>query len=240
MDAGGDKPLPFVDFGREANPFLGWRGIRVLLDRPELFASQTRALLRAAARHGTDLRLMFPMVSDVIELIRARRLVGTVCREQKIELAHPLKIGVMVEVPAAAMVADALAREADFFSLGTNDLTQYTLACDRGNPRVGQMCQVVHPAVLRLIDLVVRAASPSGCKIGVCGEAAADPVAIPLLLGLGVDEFSVGPAALPDVRRCVRGLSYRELQALAAQALTKATAEQVTDLLAERMGLSPV
>jgi phosphoenolpyruvate-protein phosphotransferase len=232
MDAGGDKPLPFLDFGEEANPFLGWRGIRVLLDRPELFASQTRALLRATAAHGAEVRLMFPMASSLDEFVRARRLVEAVCREEGIAPARPLRIGVMIEVPGAALVADALARAADFFSLGTNDLVQYTLACDRSNARVGGLCRLEHPAVLRLIDLVVRAARGAGRPVGVCGEAAGEAAALPLLVGLGVDELSVSPNRLPEVRRQLRRLEYQKAQRLAADALSRATTEEVLALLA--------
>jgi phosphoenolpyruvate-protein phosphotransferase len=231
MDAGGDKPLPFLDVGTEANPALGWRGIRVLLDRPDLFIGQTRALLRAAARHSSDLRLMLPMVSTLDEFTAARQLVETSCRADLSALAHPLQIGVMIEVPAAALIAGALAGAADFFSLGTNDLIQYTLACDRANARVGHLAQIRQPAVLRLIEMVVTAAHAAGRTVGVCGEAAGDPAAIPLLVGLGVDELSVAPDRLPMVRRRIRQLSYRWAQQRAAEALTRATAEQVSALL---------
>jgi phosphoenolpyruvate-protein kinase (PTS system EI component) len=231
MDAGGDKPLPCLDFGHEANPFLGWRGIRISLDRPDLFVSQTRAVLRAAVRHGTDLRVMFPMVSSLDELTRARQIVERVREEEELQLAHPLQIGVMIEVPAAALIADVLAREADFFSLGTNDLLQYTLACDRGNARVNHLCRLAHPAVLRLIDMVVRAAHAAGRPVGVCGEAAGDASSMPLLLGLGVDELSVGAARLPEVRQQLSALNYADVQAVAAEALSKATPDQVAGLL---------
>jgi phosphoenolpyruvate-protein phosphotransferase len=231
MDAGGDKPLPFLDVGREANPALGWRGIRVLLDRPELFIGQTRALLRAAGLHRSDVRLMFPMVDTLDELIRARQLVESSCRAELQALAYPLQIGVMIEVPAAALIADALAGAADFFSLGTNDLVQYTLACDRGNARVGHLAQITHPAVLRLIEMAVKAAHAAGRTVGVCGEAAGEATVIPLLVGLGVDELSVAPERLPMVRRRIGEIEYRRAQQLAAAALTRATAEQVSALL---------
>ena len=231
MDAGGDKPLPSLDFGYEANPFLGWRGTRVLLDCPDLFAGQIRAVLRAAARHGTDLRLMFPMVSSLEELRRARQMVDRVCAEEQVRLPHTLQVGVMIEVPAAALIADTLAREVDFFSLGTNDLLQYTLACDRGNARVNHLCQFTHPAVLRLIHMVVQAAHAANRPVGVCGEAAGDATSMPLLVGLGVDELSVGSARLPMVRRRMSSLSYAELQGVAAEALCKGTSEQVASLL---------
>jgi phosphoenolpyruvate-protein kinase (PTS system EI component) len=235
LDAGGDKPLQFIDFEAEANPFLGWRGIRVLLDRPELFISQTRALLRAASRHGTDLRLMFPMVSSLDELREARRLVATVAREPGTELRHPLQLGVMIEVPAAALMADALAQEADFFSLGTNDLVQYTLVRDRGNARVAGRCRFWDPAVLRLVDITVRAAHTAGRPIGVCGEAAGDELGLPLLVGLGVDELSMGPARLPGARERLSSLCFDQLREMAAEALKKSSAEEVASLFAEQM-----
>jgi phosphoenolpyruvate-protein kinase (PTS system EI component) len=236
LDAGGDKPLPFLDFGHEPNPFLGWRGIRILLDQPELFATQTRALLRAAARHGTELRLMFPMISTLDEFRRARMLVERVLAEEQARaealVYSPLRLGVMIETPAAALLAAELAREADFLSLGTNDLVQYTLACDRGNARVADLCQFLHPAVLRLVDMVVRAAHAADCTVGVCGEAAGDPDTLPLLIGLGVDELSVGAARLPAVRCAIRAADYSRLQQVASEALTKATTDEVRELLA--------
>jgi phosphotransferase system enzyme I (PtsI) len=233
MDAGGDKPLSIVEFEGEANPFLGWRGIRVLLDEPDLFRSQIRAALRAAERHEIDLRLMFPMVTTLDELRRGRELVEEVRREDHIALAHPLRIGVMIEVPAAALIADALAAEADFFSIGTNDLIQYTVAADRGNRRVDHLCRLEHPGVLRLIDVVVRAGHAQGRLVGVCGEAAGDLSALPLLVGLGVDELSVGAARVSEVRRYVRRVRWNEVQRMAAQALTLATTEDVARLVAE-------
>jgi len=174
---------------------------------------------------------MFPMVSSVDELTRARQVVERVREEEELQLAHPLQIGVMIEVPAAALIADVLAREADFFSLGTNDLLQYTLACDRGNARVNHLCQFAHPAVLRLIDMVVRAAHAADRPVGVCGEAAGDASSMPLLVGLGVDELSVGAARVPEVRQRLSALNYVELQAVAAKALSKTTPDQVADLL---------
>lgn len=230
LDAGGDKPLPFLDFGIEANPFLGWRGIRVLLDRPDLFASQTRALLRAASRHGTDLRLLFPMVSGVDEVRRARSLVADLLRDTRHDLAFPLRIGVMIEVPAAALLADVLAREADFFSLGTNDLAQYALAADRGNARVSPLCRFSHPAVLRLVDMAVRAAHAAGRPVGVCGEAAGDVPSAALLVGLGVDELSMAPPLLPTIRAWLRGADHARLQRLARRALAASTAGEVDSL----------
>jgi phosphocarrier protein FPr len=231
LDAGGDKPLPFLDFGQEANPFLGWRGIRVLLDNPSLFASQTRALLRAAARHSSDLRLMFPMISSLEEFRAARHLVEHVQAQAGITLAHPLQVGVMIEVPSAVLIAAELAREADFFSLGTNDLVQYTLACDRGNPRTSHLYQVLQPAVLRLVQMAVQAAHAAGRPISICGEAAADAAALPLLVGLGIGALSVSPVFLPVVRRQLGDLSFPRLQEVAAGAVQLATVDDVRALL---------
>lgn len=231
MDVGGDKPLPFLNMNDEANPFLGWRGIRVLLDEPDLFAAQIRAALRAANAHGTDLRLMLPMVTGVDEFIRARRFIEKVQHESGIELSYPLRIGAMIEVPSAAIVADALAREADFFSVGTNDLTQYVLAADRTNPRVRSLCRLLHPAVLRLIDTTVRAANAERRPVAVCGEAAGTVPDMLLLVGLGVDELSMGPARLPEVREFLSTVSYEALRSLAKEALSKATADEVDELI---------
>ncbi len=232
MDAGGDKPLPFLHFGHEANPFLGWRGIRILLDEPALFAAQARALLRASSLCGTELRLMFPMITTLDEFIRARRAVEAVCADLHPILAAPLKIGAMIEVPAAALIAGALAREADFLSIGTNDLVQYTLACDRGNSRVADLCRFQHPAVLRLVHMVVEAAHAAQCPVGACGESAGNLQEMPLLVGLGVDELSVGPARLLPVRDRLRTLDYNRLRDLAAKACSLATAGEVAQLLA--------
>jgi phosphoenolpyruvate-protein phosphotransferase len=229
LDAGGDKPLPFLDVVAEPNPFLGWRGIRVLLDRPDLFAVQVRALLRAAAHHTAEVRLLFPMVSGLEELIEARRLVETIRVAEGSR--YPLRIGAMIEVPAAALLTEALAHAADFFSLGTNDLVQYTLACDRGNARVSRLYQPLHPAVLRLIDLVTRSAHAAGRPLSVCGEAAGDPQVVPLLIGLGIEELSVAPNRLSALRQQISSLRYDRLQQLAAEALGKATVQEVRDLL---------
>lgn len=230
MDAGGDKPLPFLDMDREENPALGRRGIRLLLDRPDLFAGQVAALLRAAAHCRAEVRLLLPMITDAAEFRRARTLVEMVRRAAA--YPRPLPVGAMIEVPAAALLAAALAAEADFLSLGTNDLAQYTLACDRGNPRVAALHRVDHPAVLRLVEMATRAARAAGRPIGVCGEAAGDPAIIPLLVGLGVDELSVGPARLPAARQCLERLRYAAARRLAAEALRQSTAEAVARLVA--------
>jgi phosphoenolpyruvate-protein kinase (PTS system EI component) len=179
---------------------------------------------------------MFPMISTVDEFLRARRLIEAVHGEEKVTLAYPLLIGAMIEVPAAALIAGRLAFEADFFSLGTNDLVQYTLACDRGNPRIANICRFQHPAVLRLVEMVVQAAHAMGRTAGVCGEAAGDADAMPLLVGLGVDDLSVGAARLPAVRRLLPTLDYHRLQGLATEACMLGTAEEVARLLDRAVG----
>ena len=203
LDVGGDKGIPYLEMEKEENPFLGYRAIRYCLGRPELYKVQLRALLRAGAEHR-NIKIMLPLVSGVQELRAARALL----EECKAELTAEgrefdgrIPLGVMIETPAAALVADLLAREADFFSIGTNDLTQYTVAADRGNARVEGLCSPFHPAVLRSIRSVIAAGKAAGIPVGMCGEAAADPAMLPLLLAFGLDEFSVSPSAVLAVRR---------------------------------------
>lgn len=216
LDAGGDKPVPCLGIQAEANPFLGLRGIRFCLGRPDLFKPQLRALLRAAA-HGR-LRIMFPMVSSAPE-VREARLLLEECR-QDLQAAGiptgPAEVGIMVEVPSAALCAEALAPEVDFFSIGSNDLTQYTLAVDRGNRAVAPLYDHLHPAVLRLIGMTVQAAHRQGRWVGLCGEMGSDLRALPLLIGLGLDEISVSSAALTAVRAAVGELTLAECQVKAA------------------------
>ena len=224
LDAGADKPIPYLDQPSEANPFLGVRGIRLGLQRPELIQAQLRAILRVAADH--PLRVMFPMVATVDELREALDLLhGSGDRPPTLE------VGVMVEVPAAALLADRLAEHADFFSIGTNDLTQYTMAADRGNVRVGALADAVHPAVLRSIRMTVEAADARGRWVGVCGELAGDPDATPLLLGLGVRELSMGAPSIALVKRAVRSVDLTAARALADDALGCASAGEVRELL---------
>ena len=200
LDVGGDKEIGYLGIAREANPFLGWRGLRFCLDRPDVFRPQLRAMLRAS--EGARIGIMFPMVSTVEELRRGKALVADVRRELEAEgkAVGEVAVGIMVEVPAAAVAADILAREADFFSIGTNDLTQYTLAVDRTNEQVGALYDSLHPAVLRLVAQVIRAGQAAGRWVGMCGELAGDPVAAPILLGLGLEEFSMSPPGLPRVK----------------------------------------
>ena len=232
LDAGADKPLPYLPRRAEANPFLGVRGLRLGLAAPDLLAAQLRAALRVAADH--PLRIMFPMVATVEELRAARAALAAAQAQlagEGVPAPRSLEVGVMVEVPAAALTAGALAGEVDFFSIGTNDLTQYTLAAERGNPEVAALNDALHPAVLRLIRLAVDAAEARGRWVGVCGELAGDPAATALLVGLGVRELSLAPPAIPAVKHAVRQASAAEARALAKAALACATAAEVRELL---------
>jgi phosphocarrier protein FPr len=226
LDVGGDKPLPYLPMPTEENPFLGNRGIRLCLSRPELLRTQIRAILRAA-EFGA-FRIMFPMIAAMEEWRAARQIVEDVRAELN---APPIDLGMMIEVPAAALLASAFAQEVDFFSIGTNDLTQYTLAMDRTNPAVANSADGLHPAVLRLIDQTVKAAHAAGKWTGVCGELGADSQAVPILVGLGVDELSVSVPAIPTVKAQIRSLSLAEAQQLAAQALACDTATDVRKLV---------
>ncbi|MDQ3864474.1 MAG: phosphoenolpyruvate--protein phosphotransferase [Actinomycetota bacterium] len=206
LDVGGDKELPGVDQPHEENPFLGWRGIRMSLDTPELFKPQLRAILRAAA--CGNLKVMFPMVADVEELKAAKTMLQESRKELESEgeRVGEVETGVMVETPAAALCAAKLAKEADFFSIGTNDLVQYTLAADRGNERLRRLQNADHPAVLALIRQTCEAASAAGIPVGVCGEAAGEPEMIPKLVELGVTELSMGAPSIPRAKKIVSGL----------------------------------
>jgi phosphocarrier protein FPr len=234
LDVGADKPVPYLAQPREDNPFLGVRGIRLGLAMPEVLGAQLRAILRAAARH--PIRVMFPMVASLRELREAREALDR-ARAEVAAAGHPppredLEVGVMIEVPAAALIAGALAPLADFFSIGTNDLTQYTLAADRGNARVADLADAMHPAVLALIAATCEAAGAAGRWVGVCGEVAGDPTATPLLLGLGVRELSMSAPAIGLVKRAVRSTSAVEARALASAALGLPDAAAVRSLLA--------
>ena len=216
LDVGADKPLPALPQPAEANPALGVRGLRLqLLRRPELLMDQLRAALRIATRH--PIRLMFPMVSTIDEVRQAKLLLEKARRE--LNASPRMEVGIMVEVPSAAVTADALAKEVDFFSLGTNDLTQYLFAADRLNPDLAALADSLHPALLRLIDQVVRSAHKERRWVGVCGEMASDLRAVPLLIGLGVDELSVHPPMVARIKATVRGLDAGECARVATAAL---------------------
>lgn len=227
LDIGGDKPLPYIDVPPEANPFLGERGIRLCLNRPELLRQQLRAILRAAP--GGHIHIMFPMVADAVELRAARQLVNDVTAELG---APAVPVGIMIEIPSAALMADVLAPEVDFFSIGTNDLTQYTLAMDRQHPLLASRLDGLHPAVLRLIAKTVEAAHAAGKWVGICGELGSDPQAVPILVGLGVDELSVSVPSIAAVKAQIRALSLADARALAQKALACPTATAVRELVA--------
>jgi phosphocarrier protein FPr len=232
LDVGADKPLPYLPRRPEANPFLGVRGIRLGLAHPELLETQLRAALRVSALYR--LKVMFPMVTTLAEyhqvvsvLDRARKLL-----EERGETTGRMEVGIMVEVPAAALAAESFAPEVDFFSIGTNDLVQYTMAAERGNEAVAGLADGLHPAVLRLIRGVVAAAEAHGKWVGVCGELGADPLAVPMLVGLGVSELSVNPPAIPATKEAVRQVDAGEAGLLAREALRLASADDVRGLVA--------
>ncbi|WP_170313684.1 phosphoenolpyruvate--protein phosphotransferase [Phytoactinopolyspora halophila] len=239
LDVGGDKPLPYVAQPAELNPFLGVRGLRLALARPELLRDQLRALCRVAVDHPVS--IMFPMVSQVDEVLAARRILDDVLREERVvggghgdtdgaRSLPGLEVGMMIEVPSAALKAASFAPYVDFFSIGTNDLTQYALAAERGNDALASLADPLDPGVLQLVSAVCRAVSGSDVRVAVCGEIASDPVAAPLLLGLGVDELSVGPYAVPEVKQAVRELDLGECRELAGRALAAVSASSVRAL----------
>ncbi|WNG59293.1 phosphoenolpyruvate--protein phosphotransferase [Archangium gephyra] len=226
LDVGGDKPLSYWPMPHEENPFLGVRGIRLTLMRPEVLETQLRALLMAAGTR--PVRIMFPMIKDIEEFRAGKAIFDRVQAEVK---AADVQLGVMIEVPSCALLAPTLAKEADFFSIGTNDLTQYTLAIDRGHPQLSAQSDAMHPAVLRLIQLTVEAAHAEGRWVGVCGELGSDPQAIPVLVGLGVDELSVSSRRVPLVKAAVRELTLPRARELAGLALRQPTAAAVREAL---------
>jgi phosphocarrier protein FPr len=226
LDVGGDKPLSYLPISSEANPFLGERGIRAMLARPGLLRTQLRAILRASA--AGDVRIMFPMVGLLEEWREARAILEE--ERQKLDLPA-IPVGIMVEVPSAAVLAGQFAREVDFFSIGTNDLTQYALAVDRGHPGLASKCDSLSPSILHLIDQTVRGAAGNRKWVGVCGGIAGDATAIPFLVGLGVQELSVSVPALPAVKALVRRLRLSDCKTLVEKALTMGTAADVRGLL---------
>jgi len=239
MDIGGDKELPYLDLPKEMNPFLGWRAIRIALDRREILNAQLRAVLRASA-YG-KLAVMFPMIISVEEI----RELKSVIEELKVELRNEgkafdenIQIGVMVETPSAAVNAKFLAKEVDFFSIGTNDLTQYTLAVDRGNELISHLYNPMSPSVLSLIKQVIDASHAEGKWTGMCGELAGDERATVLLLGMGLDEFSMSAISVPRIKKLIRNVNYQDAKLLAEKALQQPTAAEierlVIDFLAEK------
>ena len=228
LDLGGDKFRSHTDVPEEMNPFLGWRAIRFCLEEPEVFRTQLRAILRASAEG--NIKMMYPMISGLAELAQANTLLED-CREELRAAKQPfdenMEVGIMIETPSAAMVADALAKRAKFFSLGTNDLIQYSLAVDRTNEKIAHLYEPTHPAIVRLIKLTVDAAHKAGHWAGVCGEMAGELALIPLLLGLGVDELSAAPPTVPQIKYLIRRLKMSEASKLAAFALQCESSEEI-------------
>ena len=236
FDLGGDKVTPLMGLGDEANPALGLRSIRLCLRERGLFKSQLRGLLRASV-HGR-MRIMFPMISGVGELREAKAVLNEVKAELDVEgvpYDRELPVGIMVEMPSAVVVADLLAKESDFLSIGTNDLIQYSLAIDRVNEHVGYLYHPLHPAILRMIRSVVDAGHAAGVRVGVCGEMAGEPMFAAVLLGLGVDEMSMNSTAIPVVKSVLRGTTLKDARQLAEQSLTMATAEEIEKFVHEHM-----
>lgn len=232
LDIGGDKKLPFLEMPEELNPFLGWRAIRMCLDNPELFKVQLRAILRAS--HYGKIKIMYPMISSVTELRRANAILKEAkdeLRREGIPFDENLEVGIMVEIPSAAITADILAKEVDFFSIGTNDLIQYTLAVDRMNEKIANLYEPFHPAVLRLIKNVIDASHRAGKWTGMCGEMAGDPLAAPILLGMGLDEFSMSATSISQVKKVIRSLTYEQAKQIADEALRMESPDEIREML---------
>jgi phosphoenolpyruvate-protein phosphotransferase (PTS system enzyme I) len=231
-DLGGDKFPAFLHIPKEENPFLGWRAIRLCLDEPELFRPQLRALLRARA-HG-DLRIMLPLVTTLDEVRRTRKLLAECLQELRgegYELEDNCPVGAMIETPAAAFIAGELAREVDFFSIGTNDLVQYTLAVDRGSSRLANLYNPFHPAVVRLIDHVAKVGREAGIEVAVCGEMAAHPLGAFLLIGMGIECLSVGPSALAEIKKVIRSMNQEKARSALVDVLLADSPEAVVAIL---------
>ena len=230
LDIGGDKVI--TEAREEENPFLGWRGIRILLDKPEVFLNQLRAILRASA--FGEAWIMLPMVSGIKEIRQAKEMIETAKTElrlAKIPFDENIKVGVMIEVPSAAVIAGDIAQEVDFLSIGTNDLIQYLIAVDRGNEVVSALYQEFHPAVIKTIHHIIKAGHSHDKPVSMCGEMAGDPTATLLLLGLGLDEFSVAPIVLPEIKKIIRSVSVKEAEEIAQRVLEMKTEEDIRDFL---------
>ena len=228
LDIGGDKDLPYFEMESEMNPFLGYRAIRICLDRKDIFKTQLRALYRASV-HG-KLRIMFPMISSLEELLAAKEVVAEVKDELKAEevaFADDVEVGMMIEIPSAAVISDILAKHVDFFSIGTNDLIQYTCAVDRMNQKISHLYNQFNPAVLRLIKTVIDNAHKEGKWVGMCGESAGDQRMIPILLGFGLDEFSMSPISILPARKLITSVSYEDMQNFANEVLSMGTAKEI-------------
>lgn len=233
LDVGGDKEVSYLKMGSEQNPFLGWRAIRYCLSEQPLFKTQLRALLRAGAQER-NIKIMLPLVTGVQEIRAARSLLEECKQElsrEGLEYDPKIALGVMIETPAAALTADLMAKEADFFSIGTNDLTQYTIAVDRGNAKVEQLYTTLHPAVLRSIRGIIHAAKQAKILVGMCGESAADPLLIPLLMQFGLDEFSVSASSVLKTRKTISEWNREQVEQVAEQAMQLSTPQELDEYL---------
>ena len=236
LDIGGDKFLSQLDVPQQMNPFLGWRAIRFCLARPDIFKAQLRAILRASS-YG-KLKMMYPMISGVEELRQANVMLEDVKRDLKkesIPFDEAMEVGAMIEVPSAAITSDILAKEVDFFSIGTNDLIQYSLAVDRVNEKIAYLYEPAHPAVLRLIKTVIESAHNAGIWVGMCGEMAGDIVMTLILLGLGLDEFSTSPIAIPEIKRIIRSVTLRQAKEIAQESMLLSTGKDVEKYAKKRL-----
>ncbi|WP_343101486.1 phosphoenolpyruvate--protein phosphotransferase [Romboutsia sp. MSSM.1001216sp_RTP31141st1_G3_RTP31141_220114] len=228
LDIGGDKELPYFKMDEEMNPFLGYRAIRICLDKTEIFKTQLRALYRASV-HGR-LRIMFPMISSLGELLSAKEIIKEVLAEldkEGIAYSKDVEVGMMIEIPSAAVISDILAKHVDFFSIGTNDLIQYTCAVDRMNQKISHLYNQFNPAVLRLIKMVIDNAHKEGKWVGMCGESAGDKRMIPILLGMGLDEFSMSPISILPARKFITSVKYEDMKKFADEVLSLSTAEEI-------------
>ncbi|MCK4494924.1 MAG: phosphoenolpyruvate--protein phosphotransferase, partial [Candidatus Aminicenantes bacterium] len=235
-DLGGDKFISHFPVPQQINPFMGWRAIRLCLERVDIFKVQLRAILRAS-QFG-KVKIMYPMISGIEEIQKANQILCEVKEELKkdgLSFSEDIEVGAMIEVPSAAIIADLMAKEVDFFSLGTNDLIQYSLAVDRVNEKVAYLYQPLHPTILRLVDNVVKCAHRENIWVGACGEMSSDPLFALILLGLGVDEFSVSPTSLLEIKKVIRGIRWEETEEIASKLLKLSTSYEARRFAQRRL-----
>jgi phosphoenolpyruvate-protein phosphotransferase (PTS system enzyme I) len=236
LDLGGEKVMPGFDVGAEDNPILGWRAVRFCLAKPEIFKAQLRAMLRASM-YG-NLKIMFPMISGIEELLKTLDIwhqLKKELRSAKIPFKEDIPVGVMIEVPSAALISEILAQKVDFFSIGTNDLIQYTIAVDRNNERIAYLYEPFHPGVLRLIKMVIDNAHAAGIPVGMCGEMAGDPFATVVLLGMGLDQFSMSAFSIPEIKRIIRSVSMKEAKELVNTIMKMTFSQDIDDYVRDWM-----
>jgi len=236
LDLGGEKVMPGFDVSNEDNPILGWRAVRFCLAKPEIFKTQLRAMLRASM-YG-NLKIMFPMISGIEELLKTLDILDQVKKElkaAKIPFKEDIPVGVMIEVPSAALISEILAQKVDFFSIGTNDLIQYTIAVDRNNERIAYLYEPFHPGVLRLIKIIIDNAHAADIPVGMCGEMAGDPFATIVLLGLGLDQFSMSSYSIPEIKRIIRAVTMKEAKALADHIMKMKFSQDIDDYVRDWM-----